>query len=71
MPKSSHHRGVGKVPGEGEKGMVRWRRGSTKIVKTHHVAMGGGGGMHQVSGRVDLDVVVLGLPHRVGNQTPQ
>ena len=30
-----------------------------------------GGGMHQVSGGVDLDVGVLGLPHRVGSHPLQ
>ena len=33
--------GAGKVPGEGEKGVVRWCPCS-KILQAHHVAMGGG-----------------------------
>ena len=54
---------VGKVPREGEKGVVGWCTCS-KIVQAHHVA-GGGGGMDEVSGGVHLDVNVLRLPHRV------
>ena len=54
--------GAGKVPGEGEKGVVRWCPCS-KIVQAHHVAIGGG--IHKVSGGVHLDVGVLRLPHRV------
>ena len=53
---------VGKVPREGEKGVVG-RCTYSKIVQAHHVAMGGG--MDEVSGGVHLDVVVLRLPHRV------
>ena len=34
--------GVGKVPGEGEKGVVR-RCICSKILQAHHVAVGGGG----------------------------
>ena len=34
--------GVAKVLGQGEKGMVRWRGATTKILKSHLVAMGGG-----------------------------
>ena len=41
--------------------MLGWWTG-TQIVKAHHVAMGGRGGMHQVSGGVELAVGVLGLP---------
>ena len=41
---------------------VRWCP-CNKILKAHHDAMGGG--IHQVSGAVHLDVGVLGLPHRV------
>ena len=55
--------GAGKVPGEGEKRMVRWCP-CNKILQAHHVAMGGG--VHQVSGGAHLDVGVLGLPHLVG-----
>ena len=55
--------GAGKVPGEGEKGVVR-RCTCSKIVQAHHVAVGGGG-MDEVSGGVHLDVGVLRLPHRV------
>ena len=54
--------GAGKVPGEGEKGVVTWCTYS-KIVQAHNVAIGGG--MHKVSGGVHLDVGVLRLPHRV------
>ena len=54
--------GVGKVPGEGEKGVV-CRCTCSKIVQAHHVAVGGG--MDEVSGGVHLDVGVLRLPHRV------
>ena len=35
-------------------------------MKRHHVAPGGGGGMHQVSGGVHLDMGVLRLFYRVG-----
>ena len=35
----------------------------SKIVQAHHVAVGGGG-RHEVSGGVHLDVGVLRLPHR-------
>ena len=54
---------VAKVPGEGEKG-VFGRCTCSKIVQAHHVAVGGGG-MHEVSGGVHLDVGVLRLPHSV------
>ena len=54
--------GVGKVPREGEKGVV-CRCTCSNILHAHHVA-GGGGGMDEVSGGVHLDVGVLGLPHR-------
>ena len=54
--------GAGKVPGEGEKRMVRWCPCS-KILQAHHVAIAAG--IHKVSGGVHLDVGVLGLPHRV------
>ena len=54
--------GAGKVPREGEKGVVRWCTRS-KILQAHHVAIGGG--IHKVSGGVHLDVGVLRLPHRV------
>ena len=40
--------------------MVR-RCPGNKILKAHHVAMGGGGGMHQVSGGVHLDAGILRL----------
>ena len=54
--------GVGKVPGEGGKGVV-YRCTCSKILQAHHVAVGGG--MDEVSGGVHLDVGVLRLPHRV------
>ena len=53
---------AGKMPGEGEKGVVRWCPCS-KIVQAHHVAIRGG--IHKVSGGIQLDVGVLRLPHRV------
>ena len=56
--------GASKVPGEGEKGVVS-RCTCSKIMHAHHVGVGGGGGIHKVSGGVHLDVGVLGLPHRV------
>ena len=34
--------GVGKVPGEGGKRMVRSRGATTHILKSHHVAIAGG-----------------------------
>ena len=54
--------GVGKVPGEGEKGVV-CRCTCSKILQAHPVAVRGG--MDEVSGGVHLDVGVLRLPHRV------
>ena len=42
-PPALPHPGVGKVPGEGKKRMVRWCP-CNKILKAHHVAMGPGGG---------------------------
>ena len=57
--------GARKVPEEGEKGVVG-RCTCSKIVQAHHIAVGGGGGIHKVSGGVHLDVGVLRLPHRVG-----
>ena len=54
--------GVGKVPGEGHKGVV-CRCICSKIVQSHHVALVGG--MHEVSGGVHLDVGVFRLPHKV------
>ena len=56
--------GVGKLPGDGQKGVVG-RCTCSNIVQANHVAVGGGGGMHEVSGGVHLDVGVLRLPHRV------
>ena len=55
--------GVGKVLGEGGKGVVG-RCTCSKIVQAHHVAVGGGG-MHEVSGGLHLHVGVLRLPHRL------
>ena len=43
----------------------------SKILKAHHVAMGGGGGMNQVSGGVHLDVGILRLSHRVSTHLIQ
>ena len=54
--------GAGKVPKEGEKGVVG-RCTCGRTVQAHHVAVGGG--IHKVSGGVHLDVGVLRLPHRV------
>ena len=54
--------GVRKVPGEGTNRMVRWCPRS-KILKAHHVVTGGG--MHQVSVGVHLDVSILRLSHPV------
>ena len=54
---------VGKVPREGETGVVG-RCTSSKIVQAHNVVVGGGG-MYEVSGGVHMDVGVLRLPHRV------
>ena len=54
--------GVGKVPGEREKGVV-CRCTCTKILQAHQVAVGGC--VDEVSGGVHLDVGVLRLPHRV------
>ena len=51
---------VGKVPREGEKGVVGWCTCS-KIVQAHHVAVHRG--MDEVSGGVHLDVGFLRLPH--------
>ena len=50
--------GAGKVPREGEKGMVRW-------CPCRHTMSQWGGGIPKVSGGVHLDLGVLWLPHRV------
>ena len=52
--------GAGKVPREGEKGMVRWCTCS-KIVQAHHGAMGGGGYTWLVVGHTRT-WASLGLP---------
>ena len=54
--------GVGKVPRKGEKRVVCWCTCS-KILRAHHITVGGG--VDEVSGGVHLDVGVLRLPHRV------
>ena len=61
-PKSSHHRGLARCHAKEKKRMVPCCPCS-KILKAHYVAMGGG--MHQVSGGVHLDVGILRLAHRV------
>ena len=64
MPNSSHHRGLARCQ---EKGKNEWSAGARAARSCRHTMsqLGGGGGMHEVSGGVHLDVGVLRLPHKV------
>ena len=63
MPKSSHHRGLARCQEKGEK---EWSAGAPTARSCRHTMwQWGGGGMHEVSGGVHLDVGILRLPHRV------
>ena len=63
MPNPSHHRGLARCKVKGKKEWLGGARAARAGRRT--MSQWGGGGMHQVSGGVHLDVGVLGLLHRL------